>query len=1205
MKLQRISRFLPLVLSAIASAQAAPITRSNTADNLNTSGAWLGGTAPTGADVAIWDTGSTLANTLGANLTWGGIDVSAAAGAVSISGANTLATGAVNLGAKSLSITTSAANNSLNLSSLTGTGTLTVNNGTANLGLASLNTANALNFNGILQLRGGNTATTPAALGGSFFYLGRTGITQASGTSFALDSGTASNNGKDVIIDGDAWNGKTINLTSLTGFGALRSDSGGAGTRSVRVDQSSDSVFNGLVLSHTAVGGLVRKLSLEKAGSGKLTLAGEVGKQAATAGAAAADVDLTVSGGTLALTANNTRTGTITVATGATLGLGDGGATGTPGAGPITHSGSMVIDHGIGASITLANTISGPGSITKNGEGTVSFTANNSALSGNITLNSGSLRMGPNLGTGTLTVKAGTYVSVGLPATGGTSVVGGLALEDGSESDYRIGVTHDMIDVTNSGGLVPPATGETHAINVFNQPLASGAVTLIDYEGPALTASEFSRFVLGILPGGSANYQLVNNTANTSVDLLITLEDQIWKGLTDGNWDDTTDNWAMASAPLTPVPFYWDHPSVFDDTASSYSVVIDAAGVIPLSVTFDNDTNPYTFTGGQITGTAPLEKNGASSVTLSQSNSHSGGTLVNAGTLVFDGPANTSSGGTALTGGTLRIGSGGATGDIGSGAVSVASGATLEFNRANTTPGTPDLDYKTTAKMRNVSGAGDIVLTGGLLFFNYTGSGNGFAEAGSWNNFSGNLVVKGGSEFQTIRNGVTAMGSGDIILGDATTGGALSQIEGNWTWTNDISLVGPDNRIRNRSTTAPRALKLQGVISGAGGLTFEDLTGAMNDANRGFILTNTNTLTGTLTIATGAPVRVGGIPGNVDASNPGLPADASGTLGAASVVNNGTLTFSRTDSHSVANTISGNGALRFGIPTGLGLGDTSTQVLTYTGSATHSGATTVNNGTLIIAPGASVGGSSLTVAATATLGGTGTVAAPLSAAGTIAPGTGVGTLAVTGDSAITGTLAIEVDGASVDKLSVTGNLNLTGSTLAVIETGAGFTTGPYVIAECTGTLAGLPTPPSGYAVNAVGNQVLLTAAGDDFDDWIATFTFDPGADLTKTGDPDGDGLSNFDEYAFGLDPSSGASVSPVTAPDKLAGTFTYTRRKPSLTGLSYSYASSTTLATWPAFTPPAPDTSDDGDPVETITVTLPPTLLAEPKLFIRVSATTP
>ena len=500
---------------------------------------------------------------------------------------------------------------------------------------------------------------------------------------------------------------------------------------------------------------------------------------------------------------------------------------------------------------------------------------------------------------------------------------------------------------------------------------------------------------------------------------------------------------------------------------------------------------------------------------------------MNAGTLVFDGSANTSAGGTAINGGKLRIGSGGTTGDIGSGAVTVAAGATLEFNRTNAVAGTPDLDYKTNVKMRNVSGAGDVVLDGGLLIFNYTGSGVGFAEANSWANFSGNLTVKGGSEFQTIRNGATAMGTGDIILGDATTSGILSQIEGNWTWTNDIILTGNDNKIRNRSLIGPRVLKLQGVISGAGGLTFEDPAASMTDPNRGFILTNANSLTGTLTIAAGVPVRVGGIPGNVDASVAGQPADSFGTLGAATVVNNGTLTFSRKDAHTVGNAISGAGALRVGIPAAANLGDTSTQTVTLTGSCTYGGATTVNNGKLVVATGASIAGSGVSVAATGTLSGSGAIGAPVTAAGTIAPGDAIGALPVTGNTILTGSLAIEVDGTSADKLSVTGDLDLSGSTLVVQTSGAGFTQPSYVIAECTGVLTGLPTAPSGYSVSASGSQVVLAAAAG-YDAWKAANAGGQGPEL----DFDGDGVPNGVEYFMG-ETGSTFTANPVPANGKV------------------------------------------------------------------------
>ncbi len=768
-------------------------------------------------------------------------------------------------------------------------------------------------------------------------------------------------------------------------------------------------------------------------------------------------------------------------------------------------------------------------------------------------LDQGAVYLGSSLGSATVTAEAGTIISPGLLATAGTSVIGALVLKDTSESDFRIGATNDKITV--SGGLTAPGTDETHTINVMNSPSAGGTITLIDYGGTALTETEFSRFVLGILPS-LGSFELVNNTANTSVDLQITLQDQIWKGFTDGNWDNATTNWALQSTPAVPAAFSLDNPAVFNDSASIYNVIVDESGVTPLSVTFNNSVNAYGFTGGAISGSTALTKNGSSTVTLAQPNTYTGGTIVNAGTLTLTG-SNTYSGGTTINGGKLQIGAGGATGDIGSGAVVVATGATLEFNRSNATPGTADLDYKTNAKMRNVSGAGDIVLTGGLLFFNYTGSGNGFTDANSWNNFSGNLIVKGGSEFQTIRNGTTAMGTGDISLGDGSSNGFLSQIEGNWTWTNDISLVGSDNAIRNRSAVAPRRLKLQGVISGAGGLNFEDPAASMADNQAGFILTGENTLNGTLTINSGVPVRVGGVPGN-DVST---TAGTGGSLGAATVVNNGTLTFSRSDAHTVSNNISGSGAVFVGLSI-----DNTAQIMTYSGTASHSGGTTVRAGTLTIAPAGSIGGTSVTVDSAATLVVDGTA---------IADGASLN-LGATALVDVTGTEIVNtlfID--NVQKAS--GTWGATGSGAANIDDIRFFGSG--VVQVTSG-----PAPASDYGAWADGFDLV---GGPDDDD-------------------DTDGLSNFDEYAFGLNPTSGASVSPVTAPNKTAGTFTYSRRKQSLSGLDYTYESSTTLTgTWPAFTPPVADASNNGDPVEVITVTIPAALLAEPKLFLRVKAVDP
>lgn len=126
-------------------------------------------------------------------------------------------------------------------------------------------------------------------------------------------------------------------------------------------------------------------------------------------------------------------------------------------------------------------------------------------------------------------------------------------------------------------------------------------------------------------------------------------------------------------------------------------------------------------------------------------------------------------------------------------------------------------------------------------------------------------------------------------------------------------------------------------------------------------------------------------------------------------------------------------------------------------------------------------------------------------------------------------------------------------------------------------------------------------AGSDYDSWAASFNLTGGS----TDDDDNDGVSNEDEYAFGTDPTNNSSTCPITAIlEKSAGTFSYTRRDPALTSLTYTVYTSTTLeaSDWnldAAAAQAAGATDGNGNQTVEVTLSTPPTA---PKFFVRIEA---
>lgn len=300
----------------------------------------------------------------------------------------------------------------------------------------------------------------------------------------------------------------------------------------------------------------------------------------------------------------------------------------------------------------------------------------------------------------------------------------------------------------------------------------------------------------------------------------------------------------------------------------------------------------------------------------------------------------------------------------------ISTGRNLRFGTTGTGSANANVDGTNAAAVITVSG-------GGVVDANQGGV-TGFADGAGFAHFAGKWQINSGATLRGIRNGATAWGtntSADAITlnGGTLAVGGISGTQGDWTWNTPITVTPSTTASIDQQlfSGASRRLKLMGAITADAttNLIFKE-TGANNafsSDDAGYIIAVDNpNLGGTVTIwgdgatennSTGrlSSVRVGGVNGATDTSTGVGPA---GTLGTASVVNNGVLTLSRNDTWTFANNISGTGLLRLGLNSSNG----TTHVVTLSGNNTHSGGTTLNVGvTLKIASANALGSGTFTI----------------------------------------------------------------------------------------------------------------------------------------------------------------------------------------------------------------------------------------------------
>ena len=264
-----------------------------------------------------------------------------------------------------------------------------------------------------------------------------------------------------------------------------------------------------------------------------------------------------------------------------------------------------------GATLDVSGTLGGfnlSGTQILSGDGTVA---------GGVSVSSARIEAGDALGAGTLTV---------------SSLVLGTAATDVASVRVSPAATALGVNVTDVNGLSANGGVGSVTLHISGLTPAVGQYVLVDYNGAIGGVSGFASFRLGTLPTPRLAASLVNNVANTSIDLNVTGFDfPVWKGALSNEWSTNVlpnpKNWVLESNNASTTDFLVSDAVRFNDLASGAAPVVNVsvADVLPSSVEFSNNTKPYTITGTKaIAGAGGIFKTGAAKVTIANTNSFTG-----------------------------------------------------------------------------------------------------------------------------------------------------------------------------------------------------------------------------------------------------------------------------------------------------------------------------------------------------------------------------------------------------------------------------------------------------------------------------------------------------------------------------------------------------------------------------------------------------
>jgi fibronectin-binding autotransporter adhesin len=1001
----------------------------------------------------------------------GGTLTKLGAGTLTLTGANTY-TGATTISAGTLSIGNGGTSGSLadgitdnaglifnrsdsptHSGNISGTGTLTKQG------------AGTLTLSGSNSYSGGTTLSAGALNLGSGGAIGTTGTISFGGGTLQFSASNATDYSARFSNAASQAYSLDTNSQSVTLATALTSSGGtltklGAGTLTLTAANTYSgattisagilSVGNGGTTGSIA-DGITNNASLIFNRSNALTHSGNIGGTGTLT---------QQGGGVLTLSGSNSYSGGTTLNAG-TLNLGSSGAIATTGTitfagGILQFSASNTTDYSArfsnaagqaynldtnSQSVTLATGLtSSGGTLTKLGAGTLSLSGANT-YSGVTTISAGTLSIGNGGTTGSVAGDITNNASLIFNRSNALTYTGNIG---GTGSVTKQGAGTTTLSGTNSysGGTTLSAgtlgLGSSGAIGTTGTISFGGGTMQFSASNTTDYSARFSNAV-------SQAYSLDTNSQSVTLAT----------GLTSSGG--TLTKLGAGTLVLTGANTYTGTTTISAGTLSIGNG--GTSGSIADGIT-DNSSLVFNRSdapshSGNISGTGTLTQQGAGTLTLTGSNSYSGGTTLSAGILNLGSSGAIGTSGTiSFGGGTLQFSASNTTDysarfsnaagqayslDTNSQSVTLATGLTssggtltklgaetLTMTGANTYSGVSTISAGTLSVGNGGSTgsiAGDITNNASLVFNRsnaLTHSGN-ISGTGTLATLGGGtLTLAGANSYSggtTLSAGTLSLGSVGAIGSTGTidfSGGTLQFSASNTT---DYSArFGNASGQAYRLDTNGQSVTLATGLSSSGGTLTKLGAGTL-------ALTGANTYTGGTIISAGIlSVGDGGTTGSIT----GL------------VINNAALTFDRSNALTHSDTITGTGPV-----TKQGAG-----VLTLTAANTYSGGTTISDGTLLAnnTSGSATGDGNLTVASGATLGGNGSIGG---AAGSII--------------SVNGTLS---PGASIESLSVVGNIALNDNSTYRYEID---TTAPYD-ADLT-DISG----PGGFGLLSIGNNVTLTA----------------------------------------------------------------------------------------------------------------------------------